>query len=231
MSGIVPKKKLERVAWYQARLASWNTNASAIGTTAGDVSTVEARVAAAQSARQAQELALAKAKVKTAAFYAAVVAMTVVGAGVIKQVRAKGETTGNPNVYELAMIPAPAVPTNRPAPGKPTDFVANLQPDGSLKLAWKCANPAGTTGTLYHIYRRNTPADEWKFVGGTGDKKHVDNTVPAGVPRLYYTIQTARTTAIGVSAEFVVNFGINAGGAMTATVSTAQSASAPKLAA
>jgi hypothetical protein len=49
----------------------------------------------------------------------------------------------------------------------------------------------------------------------------VDVTVPAGVPTVMYQIQGTRSTAVGVVAEFIVNFGVSSGGAITATVANA----------
>ena len=39
-------------------------------------------------------------------------------------------------------------------------------------------------------------------------------TVPAGVPSVSYQVQGTRSTSVGVAAEFVVNFGVGAGGTL-----------------
>jgi len=49
--------------------------------------------------------------------------------------------------------------------------------------------------------------------------------VPAGVPTVTYEVRAVRSTALGVAAQFNVNFGVS-GGELTASV-----VSAPKLAA
>ena len=54
--------------------------------------------------------------------------MDVAGAGIIKQVRAKAEMSGDPGVYTLAMIPPPAKPTPVGAPGLPYHLKAALKP-------------------------------------------------------------------------------------------------------
>ena len=53
---------------------------------------------------------------------------------------------------------------------------------------------------------------EYEYLGGSGDKRFIDLTVPAGVPSVMYQIQGTRSTAVGDAAEFVVNFGISSGG-------------------
>ena len=122
------------------------------------------------------------------------------------------------------------IPSPMPPPGTPYQLKVELLPNGSLKLKWKCNNPAGSTGTLYHVYRKvGTAPGEFTFIGGSGARTFVDGTVPSGVPTIVYQVQAARTTAVGDAAEFVVNFGVGASGSMTASVD--ESPSAPKMAA
>ena len=166
------------------------------------------------------------AKDATLALKNAVAAMDIAAQGIIKQVRAKAETTGNPDVYTLASIPAPATPSVIGAPGTPEALKVTLNPDGSIKMAWKCANPAGSHGTLYHVFRSTTgAANDYAFVGGSGLREFTDQTAPSGQAILYYKIQAVRTTAIGVAGEFMVRFGTGAGGGISVTTI------APKLAA
>ena len=178
MATTIPQDRVGRLSWYQARVASWNANAAAIGTTPADVGDVQARLAAAQAARAAQELALAEARAKTAAFYAAADALSTVGASVVKQIRAKGERTRDPAVYERAMVPAPAIPAPVGVPGTPTDLAVALNGNGALELTWKCANPARSAGTIYQVFRQVNGAGEFAYVGGVGAKKLTDAAVP-----------------------------------------------------
>src|SRR6266536_2739204 len=130
----------------------------------------------------------------TAAFKAAVRDMAVAGSDIIKQIRAKAATDGG-GVYLLAQIPAPATPTPVPAPGTPTVFSATLNPDGSLKLKWKCANPAGAGGTTYQIARRSGATGEFVAIGVAGTRSFTDTAVPAGVASVTYGIVAVRSTA------------------------------------
>jgi hypothetical protein len=225
---VVPNKKLQRVQFYESHLSPWTTNAVAIGTTAPAVTDLQTKTQAARAAFDAQQAAKQTAKAKTEAFLAAVKVMGTAGAAIMKQIRAKGESTGDPNVYELAEIPGPATPTPQGPPGTPFDFKVKLFQNGSLELKWKCSNPPGG-GVVYNVYRRNEATGQFHFLGGTTMREFGDSTIPAGSSQITYQIQGVRASGIGAVAEFNVNFGTNAAGAMTASVSTAEMA--PKLAA
>jgi hypothetical protein len=133
------------------------------------------------------------------------------GADMIQQIKTKAQTTNNPGVYDLAQIPAPAVPAPVPPPGTPSDFAVNLMQDGTLELKWKCANPTGASGPIYQVQRRVGAAAEFTFVGAAGARRFVDATLPAGASPVTYQITAVRSTASGNPAQFTVNFG--AGGA------------------
>jgi hypothetical protein len=225
---VVPSKQIEKVQYYQDHIAPFTTNATAIGITTTEVTDLDTKATAARAAYDAQQAAKQAAKTATEAFDNAANAMSVAGAAIIKKIRAKAEQTGNPAVYTLAQIPAPPTPTAKPAPGKPTDLTVQLNGNGSLMLKWKCPNPPGTSGTLYQIFRA-VGAGEFVYLGGSGQKSFQDNTVPAGATKLTYQIQAVRSTAVGEFAQFIINFGTNAGGGMTASVT--QEPASPKLAA
>ena len=226
--GTVPSKPLEKVQYYENHIAPFTTNATQIGLVTGDVTDLQARVTAARTAYEAHQAAMQTSKNATAAFNDAVAVLGVVGAALIKKIRAKAEQTGNRNVYTLAEIPAPATPSATPPPGKPTDLTVELDGNGAVILKFKCHNPAGSAGTMYQVYR-SVGDGPFQYVGGAGEKKFTDSTVPSGATKLTYQIQAVRSTAVGQWATFVVLFGTNAGGTTTASVKEA--AGTPKLAA
>jgi hypothetical protein len=224
---LVPPTNEGKINFFQSKNTPWAANAVAIGTTAAAVTALATKVTAAQTKLAAQVAARAAAKNATADLNAAIRDMAGAGSDIIKQIRAKAATDGD-NVYILAQIPAPATPTPVPAPGTPTGFKATLNPDGSMKLRWKCPNPAGSVGTIYQVTRRTGATGPFLPVGGTGTRSFVDSTVPAGVASVTYQIVAVRSTAIGEAAQFLVNFGIAGGsGEMVASVVPSQ----PKLAA
>jgi hypothetical protein len=228
MSKILPQGAVDRVAWFEAHTADWQTNAVAIGTTTTAVTALTTKVTAARAAYDAQQLAFEQAKAATQNFKDAVAAMTTAGAEIIKQVKARAASGGNA-IYTLALLPVPAIPAPLPPPGTPTDFAVTLKPDGSLKLRWKCANPAGSSGTMYQVQRKVGGAGGFIALGGTGTRTFEDATVPAGVASVTYQVQAVRSTAAGVPAQFLVNFGV--GGSGEAMAMVAGPGGAPKLAA
>jgi hypothetical protein len=225
MSSILPKNAIDRVEFFEAREDDWQTSAVQIGTTSAAVTSLTGKVTAAREAYNQQQLAFAQSKAATQAFKDAAAAMTTAGVEIIKQVKAKAATGGNA-IYTLALLPVPATPTPLPPPGTPSDFTASLNPDGSLKLKWKCANPAGASGTVYQVSRRTGGTGSFAVVGVSGARNFVDATVPAGVAAVTYQVTAVRSTAVGVAAQFIVNFGVGGSGEATASV-----AQAPKLAA
>ena len=101
-----------------------------------------------------------------------------------------------------------------------------LLQDGSLKLKWKCNNPANTQGTTYEVFRKVAGQGGFGYVGGSGIKEFVDDTLPAGSEGVTYQLTAVRSTKRGLPAQFNVNFGVSSSGATTASV-----AIEPKLAA
>lgn len=224
---VVPKEIVARIQFYEDHESPWLINATGIGTTAAEITALTTKISAARAAYDAQQAAKNAAKDATLALRLAVAAMSNAGSDVIKKIRAKAATDGD-NVYVLASIPAPAAPSPVPPPGTPSDFVVTLNPVGSLKLRWKCANPAGSVGTVYQLARRIGASGAFTAVGVSGTRSFEDATVPAGSASVTYQITAVRSTSVGVAAQFTVNFGIGGGGEMTASV---VEAFAPKLAA
>ena len=222
---LVPDKKTEKVAFYASKTTIWSTNAVAIGTTATAVTDLTTKVSTAQTKIAAALAAKEAAKNATADADLAVRDMAHAGAAIITQIRAKAAVTGD-SVYVLAQIPAPATPSPVPPPGTPVDFRAALNPDGSLRLTWRCPNPAGAPGTIYQIARRLGASGAFVPLTSVGTRSLTDPTVPSATASVTYRITAVRSTAVGLAAEFVVNFGTGATGEMFASV-----VSAPKLAA
>ena len=92
-------------------------------------------------------------------------------------------------------------------PGTPTDFRVGLLGDGSLDLKWKCKNPAGCTNVVYQVWRRLGGTGALAYLGGVGQRKFVDTTIPPGASLLTYQIQAVRSTGVGGWATFNVSFG------------------------
>ena len=226
---VVPDKITEKIQYFEDRLPAWTANATAIGSSAAEITAMQTKTQAARDAYTAQQAAKVAGEAATTTLHNAFDAMSIAGAGIIEQARKTAKVTGNPEVYALAQIPAPATPTPVGPPGTPSDFAVEVQQDGTVVLTWKCNNPAGAGGTTYNVYRRNDPSGSFEFLGTAGQRKFIDSTIPAGSSNITYQIQGVRSTAIGAFAQFNVNFGFSSGGTMTASVTPVLAA--PKLAA
>ena len=109
------------------------------------------------------------------------------------------------------MLAKPAKPAPIGPPGTPYAFSAALQQIGWLTLRWKCRNPRGSTGTMYHVWRRTGFSGAFGFLGATGVRRFVDKTVPAGASAVMYQVQAIRSTTAGALATYHVNFGTTRG--------------------
>ncbi len=215
--GLVPDTKPAKVAFFKSKITPWTDSAVEIGTSTTAVAALDVLVTAAETALLTQTTSEAAFRTSVAAADEAVEAMAKAGADIISAIRTKARTAGN-GVYNLAQIPAPATPSGKGAPGEPGFFKVELQNNGALTLTWKCANPAGTSGTSYMVWRR-IGTEQLAFLGATGLKKFVDATIPAGTAMATYQIQAFRSTMAGPWAQFNVNFTTEIGGAMSAMVS------------
>jgi hypothetical protein len=209
---VVPEKGVDRMQFYADRIDLWTLNAVAIGTTAGEVTALDTKVQAAESAYDAQQLAKDNAKSATETYQQALAAMSVAGATIIDEVRVKARTAG-PAVYPLANIPAPDVRSPVPPPGLPANLTVTLDGAGALNLKWKCPNPPGAGGTIYQIWRSLGSTDDFVCLGGCGTKSYRDATLPAGTAQVSYQIQAVRSSAVGPWALFVVKLGVSGAGA------------------
>jgi len=212
---LIPNTKSAKIAFFNSKIAPWTTNATAIGTTAGAVTALEALVTDAQTKLDAQVAAEQAAKTATMTSNNGVDAMVTAGSDIIKAIRAKAATAGI-SVYELAQIPDPATPTPVTTLGQPSDFNVGLGADGALTLKWKCSSPRAS-GVIYQVWRRIGNASDFSYLGGTGAKSFVDDTLPAGSSSMVYKLQAVRSTATGPWATFTVLVGMGSSG-MTASV-------------
>lgn len=218
--GVVPDSRLGKIEFYEAHIAPWTSNAAAIGLTPASVTSLGTLTTQARAAFNAAEAARQAARAATQNFYDKVRAMhSGPGAGqdMIDTIRNHAETKDDPNVYVLAQIPPPAVPGTTPPPGTPFEFTVGLLQNGALELKWKCNNPSGTQGTIYEV-KRQIGGGALNFVGATGVKSFIDDTLPSGSAPVTYQITAVRSTARGNPAQFTVNFGIGGPGLTIASI-------------
>ncbi len=214
--------------WCQAHTSVFSANAAQIGLTPAQATAFSAATTAAAAALLAQEQARQAALVATQAAADAFGTLRSSAGDAVRLIRAFAESQTKPSVvYNLAQIPPPASPSPAPPPAQPTDLTVTLDASGgNLTLRWKAANPTGTSGTSYIIRRKLPEESAFSFIGLSGRKEFVDNTLIAGPDSVQYTVQGQRADSSGpLSAIFTVNFGQAPGGGFTATVMSGVSAS------
>ncbi|QOJ14759.1 MAG: hypothetical protein HRU75_08955 [Planctomycetia bacterium] len=217
--------------WCQGHTAVFSANAAAIGLTSAQATAFTTATTAAANALLSQQQTRQEALVATQAAQEAFSELRSSAGDVVRLIRAFAESQGKPSiVYNLAQIPPPATPAPMPPPGQPTDLTITLTPaDGALQLRWKCVNPPGASGTSYLIRRRLPGQSEWTFLGVSGRKDFVDDTLNAGPDSVQYTVQGQRSGSTGpLSAVFTVYFGrMPGGGFSTRVTQEAEDGNAP----
>ncbi len=215
--------------WCQADMGVFSANATQIGLAPAQATAFSTATSAVAAALLAQEQAHQAALLATQVATDALGTLRSSAGDTVRLIRAFAESTAKPaTVYNFAQIPPPASPSPAPPPAQPTELTVTLNSsDGALTLKWKAANPAGTSGTSY-IIRRKLPQDgEFSFIGVSGRKEFLDDTlsfepgVREGIhaPAVQYTVQGQRADSSGpLSPIFTVNFGRLPGGGMTASV-------------
>lgn len=224
---VVPADITARIQFSEAHDVPWTDHAAQIGVSTAEVAALAARTVAARAALAEQQAIQNAAMAATLRLRLAMAGMAQAGSDIIKKIRAKAATDGE-GVYSLASIPAPARPSPLPPPGLPTGFTFTLNQVGTLTLKWRCRNPRGAQGTIYQVSRQVDATGAFTFIGVSGIRRFVDETLPSGAASVTYEIVAIRSTTRGNPGRFIVNFGVGGAGEMTA--STAEMVS-PKLAA
>lgn len=208
--GVVPNTRIGKVEFYEARISTWSSAATSIGTTTAAVTTLANLTKAARDAFNAQQAAQAAAKSATERFYNAVRDMQNSGADIIKTVKAFADTTNNPNVFVLANIPSPAAPTPAGPPVAPTDLNAVMNSDGTIKLTWKGSI---SQRQFFSIWRQLPSQAMPTQIGAVAAKDFTDVTVPRGLQQVVYNVRAHRDSAVSTPTDnLVVFFGAIPGG-------------------
>jgi hypothetical protein len=213
---IVPRNVPELLDWAEVHGDAWNAAPASIGLTAAQVAAFKNKSATARTSVVNQDAAN---QVKLAA---TITARSDVGtlrsgaADLIAIIKGFAENSANPAaVYALAQIPPPAPPAPLGPPGTPFEPIVSLRGDGAVILKWKCNNPGA--GTVYEVSRRIGGPGPFTYVGVTGTREFVDETLPSGADGVTYQIVGVRSTSRGNAAQFNVNFGIGGPGFATIT--------------
>lgn len=201
----------------------FSSNAAQIGIAPATATNYKGAYLAFAAAVSAANKARAESKRATDAQNEALDAFRSLNGDVVRQIRSFAQLQANPNsVYTLAQIDPVAPPSPVGPPGACTDFKVFLNSDGSVRLTWKCKNPANAQGTGYAVRRRNGVTGGFLFVGTSGKKEFIDKTIPAGTSVVTYEVQGQRSGINGPVTQFTVQFGVGGNGQATVNISDAQ---------
>ena len=216
--GVIPNTRVGKIEFFESHISPWTEHVADIGLTAGSVANLTSLTEAARASFLAAEEARQASKAATEAFYTAVAAMAKSGTSMVETIRVYADVNNNPNVFVLAEIPAPSSGSPVGPPGTPFQPVVTLSQTGAIALNWKCNNPSGASGTIYEV-RRQIGGGSFAFIGATGTREFVDDTIPAGSSIVNYQVNGLRSTVRGPVATFNVRFGVGGPG-LTVTDAT-----------
>lgn len=232
-TSILPAKDADLIVWLNTHSAVWSSSYSRIGITQNDANAMKNAASEANTAYDAMLTARQAAKDATLAFNNAKKNARTLASGDIRTIKNFALEQADPNaVYSAAQIPGPKQRQDGVPPGRPFDATVNLDTiTGNLTLAFKCNNPAGTTGTVYVVQRRTGTTGTWSQVGITSTRRFLDTTLIAGASTVQYQITAQRGSVAGQpSGPITVSFG-RAGPGAGVTVSGGEYKSSPKMAA
>lgn len=187
---LLPDDRIGRIEFFEERIAQWTAEAGNIGLTEVQITELEQRTQAARSAYAAAKLAATKRKTATTKLRTDAGSMRTYGAALIATIKAFAEATGDPSVYDKALIDPPAPRGEGTPPDQPSVLRAALGTDGSLELTWKGKGPAGTR---YDVTRLLPGESVFKVIGDTSKKRWVDSGLPAGTGQVLYRVIARQT--------------------------------------
>ncbi len=202
------------VTFGNTHVDPWTINKVALTLNDAQVLAMKNLSIAANAAFNNAETARLAAKAATETYYAAVTALRTKAAECVRVIQNTAKTTNNPSLYGLAQIPSPDPRSHvGPPPARPTDIRAGLNPDGSITLTWKCANPSGVSNVIYFVKRKLNGNSDFALFDTVGEKTVTDATIPRATGGASYMITARHGQQSGPTSEtFSVVFGVGGGG-------------------
>jgi hypothetical protein len=207
-----PRERIEFLQWCEAHWPIWAKDPSQIGLTVDQVNAVKNATIAMRGRVTDQTAARAAAKSATEAVVESESATRDVAADAVRFIRAFAISTNDPNVYNLAQIPAPGSAAPLPPPGTPTDFKVELNAEGSITIRWKAAHPEGSYNVVYFVQRKLLTETQFRIIGGSGERAYTDDTLPFGVDGATYIVTSQRGSVQSApSRQLTITFGSGGG--------------------
>lgn len=210
-----PRDRAEFLRWAEAHVNVWTENAERIGITSAQSVEFKNVVGALRARTTAQQAAKDAAKAATEAARDADSETRELTSDLVRAIRSFAVNSDNPEVYQLAQIPAPNPAAPVPPPGQPTDFKVELNSDGSITIKWKAKHPEGSDRVVYFVQRKLINEAAFRLIGGSGEKAYQDDTLPVGIDGATYIVTAQRGNVQGQpSRQLTVTFGSGGPGAM-----------------
>lgn len=185
----VPDKDSELITWASERITAWTGQGTPpdIGLDSAQVAEAATKLATLEAAMDEVINIRALSTAATSTKDNAASELRTNLGGLIGIIEGYAKSTGDPDVYNRALIPAPKPASPRSEAATPTEALADGLPDGSVEFTFKVA--AGS-GASFEVQRRITPLDGidggWQPLTTTGEKKYLDLAVPVGQRRVEY---------------------------------------------
>ncbi len=214
MSTNLPRTIPELINWCNVHGPLWAANGTQIGLSSAQTTAFTTLITGFIKANNDSQTARAASKTATMTLKNAMDAIEATGGAYINVIKAFATVTHNPAVYTLADVSPDSPPGTVADPVAPSQFGAAINPNGSLTITWKVAQPAGVTGVQYSVLRRLSPDAAYTAVSTPSSKKsYTDMTLPFGVDMVQYIVQPTRNDVAGPqSTVFTVQFGSVMGG-------------------
>lgn len=208
MPNVLPRTRLDKIEWFEARLDGWLADPASIGLSAGQVDQLAAEVAAARAAFVEAERARAAAQGATLAFHTRADAMAGDGRGLIAQIKAFAEASDDPGVYTRSHIPPPRGPSPSGPPEPPTGLRGRITSDGAVELTW---DGSLARRTFFEVLRKLAGEETWTVLNAVGAKRYLDGSIPPGTSRAQYRVRAKRGTATSpATLAITVGLGVEA---------------------
>lgn len=219
MATNLPVTLAELVAWADAHKTLWTTNQAQIGLSSAQVTAFGTLVQALDKANTDAENARIASKGATMTLNDAAAAIRSVGGSYVNIIKAFAQSTHNNTVYTLAGVSPDSPAGTVPPPNAPTNFSAQITPEGFLIVSWKASQPA--SGVQYRVTRRLNGEGDYTLLDTVGSvKKYTDKSLPFGVDRVDYIVVPVRNNDVGPAGNtFSLQFGSQGPGLTIASTS------------
>lgn len=179
-------KHLDRVRWFEQRLALWRQNSTQLGLDEADISVLADRLERARKCYEARRTAWEAARESAREFDNAAASASRAGLRLLSRIRAAADA--NPQLWSAAGV-KPRIAEALP-PEVPQDVQAELSDDGSVVVRWK--HPARGRGTSFVLERRLADRAGYRFLGITSQMRLKDAGIPPGTIFACYRVLARR---------------------------------------